>query len=71
MIDKFLALNPDFAEQYEVKSTIISTSNGEYQPALDAALLAGGPDAPDFYTAEQGFVLKYKPRRRIFVCGSL
>ena len=59
MIDKFLALNPDFAAQYEVKSTIVSTSNGEYQPALDAALLAGGPDAPDFYTAEQGFVLKY------------
>ncbi len=59
MVDKFLALNPDFAAQYEVVSTIIATTNGEYQPALDAALLAGGADAPDFYTAESAFVLKY------------
>ena len=59
MVDKFLALHPDFAEQYDVVSTVIGTTNGEYQPALDAALLAGGDDAPDFYTAESAFVLKY------------
>ncbi len=59
MVDKFLAMNPDFAAQYEVVSTVIATTNGEYQPALDAALLAGGADAPDFYTAESAFVLKY------------
>jgi multiple sugar transport system substrate-binding protein len=59
MVAKFMELHPDFAAQYEVKSTIIATTNGEYQPALDAALLAGGADAPDFYTAESAFVLKY------------
>ena len=59
MVDKFLELHPDFAEQYEVKSTIVATTNGEYQPALDAALVSGGADAPDFYTAESAFVLKY------------
>ena len=59
MVDKFLALNPDFAAKYDVVSTVIGTTNGEYQPALDAALVAGGPDAPDFYTAESAFVLKY------------
>ena len=59
MVDKFLAMNPDFAAQYEVVSTVIATTNGEYQPALDAALLAGGADAPDIYTAESAFVLKY------------
>ena len=59
MVDKFMELNPDFADQYEVVSTVIATTNGEYQPALDAALVAGGDDAPDFYTAESAFVLKY------------
>ncbi|MBE0586080.1 MAG: carbohydrate ABC transporter substrate-binding protein, partial [Desulfofustis sp.] len=59
MVEKFMELNPDFAEQYEVVSTVIATTNGEYQPALDAALVAGGADAPDFYTAESAFVLKY------------
>ncbi len=59
MVDKFLEMNPDFAAQYDVVSTVIATTNGEYQPALDAALVAGGADAPDFYTAESAFVLKY------------
>ena len=59
MVNKFMELHPDFAEQYEVVPTIIATTNGEYQPALDAALAAGGEDAPDFYCAESAFVLKY------------
>lgn len=57
MVDKFLELNPDFG--YEVKTTIIATTDGAYQPALDQALAAGGQDAPDIYCAEAAFVLKY------------
>ena len=57
MVDNFLAANPDFG--YEVNSTIIATTDGASQPALDQALAAGGADAPDFYCAEEAFVLKY------------
>ena len=44
---------------YEIKTTIIATTDGAYQPALDQALAAGGADAPDMYAAESAFVLKY------------
>jgi hypothetical protein len=57
MVAKFLELNPDFG--YEVQSTIIATTDGAYQPALDQALAAGGADAPDMYCAEAAFILKY------------
>ena len=57
MVDKFLAANPDFP--YEVKTTIVATTDGAYQPALDQALAAGGEDAPDMYCAEAAFILKY------------
>ena len=57
MIEKFKALNPDF--DYEVRSTIIATTDGAYQPALDQALAGGGDNAPDIYCAEAAFVLKY------------
>ncbi len=57
MLDKYKELNPDF--DYEVNVTIIATTDGAYQPALDQALAAGGSDAPDMYTAESAFVLKY------------
>ncbi len=57
MIDKFKELHPDF--KYEINTTIIATTEGAYQPALDQALLAGGADAPDIYCAEAAFVLKY------------
>jgi hypothetical protein len=50
-------LNPDF--DYEIKTTIIATTDGAYQPALDQALVSGGADAPDIYCAESAFVLKY------------
>ena len=59
MVERYLELNPDFAEKYEVKVTIIATTDGLYQPALDQALAAGGADAPDFYAAEAAFILKY------------
>jgi len=57
MMDRYKELHPEF--DYDVKVTIIATTDGAYQPALDQALLAGGADAPDLYTAESAFVLKY------------
>jgi len=57
MIKKYKELHPDF--NYEIKETIIATTDGAYQPALDQALAAGGDEAPDIYAAEAAFVLKY------------
>jgi hypothetical protein len=57
MMDRFLEAHPDFP--YEIKTTIIATTDGLYQPALDQALAAGGPDAPDIYALEGAFVMKY------------
>lgn len=59
MIERYLEMNPDFAAKYEIQTTIIATTDGAYQPALDSALAAGGKDAPDIFTAESAFVLKY------------
>ena len=59
MVEKYLELNPDFAEKYQIKTTIIATTDQLYQPALDQALAAGGADAPDLYCAEAAFILKY------------
>ncbi|MBQ9166214.1 MAG: carbohydrate ABC transporter substrate-binding protein, partial [Oscillospiraceae bacterium] len=59
MVNKYLELHPEFAEKYEIKTTIIATTEGAYQPALDQALAGGGEDAPDIYCAEAAFVLKY------------
>lgn len=57
MLEKYKELHPDF--DYQIKSTIIATTDGAYQPALDQALVSGGADAPDIYCAESAFVLKY------------
>ena len=59
MITKYLETHPDFAAKYEIKTTVIATTDGAYQPALDQALASGGADAPDLFTAEAAFVLKY------------
>jgi len=59
MVAKFKELNPDWAAKYDVNATIIATTDGAYQPALDQALAAGGSSAPDIYCAESAFVLKY------------
>lgn len=59
MITKYLEMHPDFAAKYEIKTTVIATTDGAYQPALDQALASGGADAPDIFTAEAAFVLKY------------
>lgn len=57
MIEKYKEAHPDF--DYELNTTIIATTDGAYQPALDQALMAGGDEAPDIYCAEAAFVLKY------------
>ena len=59
MVAKYMEMHPDVAEKYEVQTTIIATTDGAYQPALDQALAAGGNEAPDIYAAEAAFVLKY------------
>lgn len=57
MVEKYKELHPDFP--YEIKTTVIATTDGAYQPALDAALTGGGAEAPDIFCAEAAFVLKY------------
>lgn len=57
MLQKYLDMHPEFG--YTLNTTIIATTDGAYQPALDQALAAGGADAPDLYCAEAAFVLKY------------
>jgi len=56
-VERFKELNPDFP--YDIRVTVVPTDGGGYQEALDQALLAGGADAPDIFTAEAAFVLKY------------
>lgn len=59
MVRQYVKQNPDFGEKYTVECTIIATDGGAYQTALDNALVAGGDSAPDIYSAEAAFVLKY------------
>ena len=59
MMAKYIELHPEFGEKYTVKVTIVPTDNGAYQTALDQALTGGGEDAPDIYTAEAAFIMKY------------
>lgn len=53
----FKEQHPDFP--YEINVTIISTTDGFYQPSLEQALLAGGADAPDIFATESLFVYNY------------
>lgn len=57
MVQKYLDAHPELG--YKLNTTIIATTDGAYQPALDQALMAGGKDAPDIYCAEAAFILKY------------
>ena len=57
MTKKYMETHPD--ANVDFKTTVIATTDGAYQPALDQALAAGGKDAPDIYSAESAFVLKY------------
>ena len=59
MIEKYFELHPEEGAKYELNATIIATTDGLYQPALNEALAQGGADAPDIYCAESAFVLKY------------
>ena len=59
MVYKYVTLYPEFSERYTVKCTIIATDGGAYQQALDRALVNGGESAPDIYSAEAAFVVKY------------
>lgn len=51
-------IDPDFGTKYTVKCTYINGAEN-YQPAVDAALVAGGDSAPDLYCAEADYILKY------------
>lgn len=55
MVEMYLEMHPELG--YTMKETIIATTNGEYQPALDEMLEKG--EAPDIYALEAAFVLKY------------
>ena len=59
MIVKYMETHPEFKEKYDVITTIIPTTEGNYEPALDKALMTGGLNAPDFFCADAAFVLKY------------
>ncbi|MDR0271948.1 MAG: extracellular solute-binding protein [Clostridiales bacterium] len=59
MAARYMELNPEFAERYEINTTIIATDGGGYEAALDRALTSGGSGAPDIYTAESYFVSRY------------
>ena len=59
MITRYFELHTEEAAKYEMNTTIIATTDGLYQPALDEKLAQGGADAPDIYCAEAAFVLKY------------
>ena len=56
MVEKYLAAHPELG--YKLNKTIIATTDGAYQPALDQALMNGGKDAPDIYCAEAACILK-------------
>jgi hypothetical protein len=54
MVEKFKATHPDVA--FDLNTTIIATTNQEYEPALIPALQNG---EVDIYAAEAAFVYKY------------
>ena len=54
MVEKYQATHPD--ANFKLNTTIIATTNQEYEPALIPALQNG---EVDIYAAEAAFVLKY------------
>ncbi|MCL1863082.1 MAG: carbohydrate ABC transporter substrate-binding protein [Defluviitaleaceae bacterium] len=59
MVERYKEMNPDFAERFNVVPNIVATDDGAYQLALDMALVGGGADMPDIFTAESAFVIRY------------
>lgn len=53
----YKAANPDFL--YDIRLTTYVDTTGEYEQALNAALSQGGTDVPDWFIAEQAFVINY------------
>ncbi|MCL2052292.1 MAG: carbohydrate ABC transporter substrate-binding protein [Lachnospiraceae bacterium] len=56
-INRYKEFNPSF--DWEINVTVINDQDGAYEVALEQALVAGGASAPDLYTAEQAFVMKF------------
>ncbi|MCL2718204.1 MAG: carbohydrate ABC transporter substrate-binding protein [Lachnospiraceae bacterium] len=56
-INRYKEFNPSF--DWEINVTVINDQDGAYEMALESALVAGGSAAPDMYTAEQAFVMKF------------
>ena len=54
MIQKYLDMTKS---DYKLNTTIVATTDQQYQPALDEMLK--GDNAPDLYGLEAAFVLKY------------
>ncbi len=59
MVRQYIKLNPEFGEKYTVVCTVIPPDEGRYQDELDKAIVAGGDQAPDIFTAEEAFIIKY------------
>ncbi|MBR5348932.1 MAG: extracellular solute-binding protein [Lachnospiraceae bacterium] len=59
MFKKYVQTHPDFAAEYELFYTIVTTDNGAYQSALDQVLMDTDEYTPDIYMAESAFVKKY------------
>ena len=56
MVTKYLDTHPDDGAKYYMNDTVVPTTDGLYQPALDQALADKGVD---MFAAEAAFVLKY------------
>jgi uncharacterized protein YceK len=59
MFKKYFEVYPDRAKLYDINTTIIATTDGAYEPALDQALKGGAVTAPDLFCAESAFIYKY------------
>ena len=59
MITEYFKRNPDVASKYKVEAMVSSNDNQAYETKLNAALAAGGSDAPDLYVAEADYLLPY------------
>ena len=58
-VESYMESHPDIAKKFEINKKVVANDDGNYLVALDAALAAGGDGAPDIYSAEAEYVLKY------------
>ena len=59
MIEEYAKRNPDFAAKYTIDATFLNNDDHAYETKLNAALAAGGDEAPDLYVAEADYILPY------------